>query len=343
MTNNPLVSIVVPVCNAEKYLSQCIESLLNQTYNNIEIICVNDGSDDGSQSMLIKYAVQDMRLKLINISNAGVSNARNVGLSHVSGSLVMFVDAYDWIDGNCIEVLVNFMDMHGCDIVMFPYVSERPHASLKRELFDGEKVFVGDECNRLARLIIGPIDDQITSPTRLDSYGTIWGKLYDKKNLKDVEFVDLSLIGTAEDSLYNMFVFKRAQVIGYCPDILYHYRRNINFSLTRTWIPQFKEKRKYMYHIISDSFISEDEKKALTSRIAIDTLGLLINAYDSPSPNQEIKELLNDEFYHKSLLMLNISRFPIHWKLFYYVAKNRYIMMSKLLLGVIKYIRYRLL
>lgn len=341
MSTDPLVSIIVPVFNVERFVSQCIESILGQTYKNIELICVNDGSDDGSQQILQMIAARDERLKLINIDNAGVSNARNVGLSHVSGPMVMFVDADDWIDDNCVETLVNYFILHNCKIVMFPYIRERPHTSLKSELFEGEKVFVNEECRGLARLVIGPIDDEIKSPTKLDSYGTIWGKLYDRNILKNVEFVDLSLIGSAEDSLFNMFVFKRAQVIGYCPDVYYHYRRNNKSSLTESWIPQFKEKRKYMYRMISENFQSQEERRALTNRIAIDVMGLLIKAYDSPSPDQEITELLNDEFYHSALKKLDLSSFPIHWKLFYFAARNRCVRITKVLLKAIKLIRYR--
>ena len=339
MTETPLVSIVVPVYNSEKYLQQCINSLLAQTYESIEVICVNDGSTDGSLLILEKYAELDSRLKIVNISNSGVSNARNVGLRYVSGSMVMFVDSDDWINRDCVGLLVKFSLMNACDVVMFPYMSERSNSSLKRELFDDEKLFIGEDCRKLARLIIGPIKEEITSPTRLDSYGTIWGKLYNSYLLDGIEFVDLSQIGSAEDSLYNMFVFKRANVVGYFPHTFYHYRRNNQYSLTGKEVPQFKEKRKYMYSIISDSFRSEDEQEALASRIAIDVLGLLIKAFNSASPNREINNLLNDIYYHTALQRLNITLFPLHWKFFYFVATNRCVWLTKIMLWSIEFIR----
>ena len=341
MTESPLVSIVVPVYNSEKYLQQCLSSLLSQTYESIEVICVNDGSTDGSLLILEKYAELDLRLKIINISNAGVSNARNVGLRNVSGSKIMFVDSDDWIDHDCVELLVKFSLTNACDVVMFPYMSERTNSSLKRELFDDKKLFIGEDCRRLARLIIGPIKEEITTPTRLDSYGTIWGKLYNAQLLDGIEFVDLSQIGSAEDSLYNMFVFKRADVVGYFPLTFYHYRRSNQYSLTGKEVPQFKEKRKYMYSIISDNFRSEEEQEALANRIAIDVLGLLIKAFNSASPNFEINNLLNDIYYHTALQRLNTTHFPLHWKLFYFVATNRCVWLTKIMLWCIGFIRYR--
>lgn len=341
MNNSPLVSIVIPIYNAESYLSQCLESVFNQTYKNIEVICVNDGSTDGCLDVLKKYASHNDNLKIIDIENSGVSNARNVALKYLAGSMVMFVDADDWIDINCVEILVNFMIKHECDVVMFPYLRERGKSSLKCDLFDKQIVFQGDDCRQLARLMIGPIKDEITSPAKLNSYATVWGKLYRKEVLDGIYFIDLSVIGSAEDSLFNMFVFKRAKVVGYCPDLYYHYRRNNNSSLTENSIVELKEKRKVMYGIIADNFRSSEENEALTNRIAIDVLSLLINAHISKTPHEGIRDVLNDDYYHSALEKLNFSKFQLHWRIFYSAARNKRQWLIEVLLNVINFIRHQ--
>ncbi|MDO4701649.1 MAG: glycosyltransferase [Erysipelotrichaceae bacterium] len=98
-----LVSIVIPIYNSEVYLEKCLDSLIQQTYQQIEIICVNDGSTDGSLDCLNKYGIKDKRLKIITIENAGQGNARNVGMLHASGEYLMFVDSDDYVDKDYVE------------------------------------------------------------------------------------------------------------------------------------------------------------------------------------------------------------------------------------------------
>lgn len=98
-----LVSIIIPVYNAKIYLKKCLNSLINQTYRNIEILLIDDGSSDESLSVCQRYAEIDSRVKVVHKKNGGVSSARNLGLKHVSGKYVCFVDADDWMTQNAIE------------------------------------------------------------------------------------------------------------------------------------------------------------------------------------------------------------------------------------------------
>ena len=103
----PKVSIIVPVYNVEKYLSKCLDSIVNQTLKDIEIICINDGSVDNSQSVLEAYAKKDTRIKVINQENLGLSCARNKGIDIAQGEYIGFVDSDDWIDLEFYEELYN--------------------------------------------------------------------------------------------------------------------------------------------------------------------------------------------------------------------------------------------
>lgn len=334
-----LVSIVVPVYNAEQYLCKCLDSILSQTYKTIEIICVNDGSEDSSLSILQGYHEKDQRIHLINIPNGGVSNARNVALQYSNGSMILFVDSDDWIDIDCVERLVHFSQVNSCDIVMFPYIRERKGTSLKRDLFKDSMVLKGDECKRLARRMIGPIGDEISSPVNLDSYGTVWGKLYHRSIVEGLEFEDLSIIGTAEDSLFNMFAFKRAKVVGYCNDIKYHYRRNNELSLTGGSIPGIKEKWHTAYGIIEANFQEDEEKLALSNRIALGALGLLIYAYKSNEPYKQIRSVLADEILQDSLKGFQTQYMSIVWKFFYFLVKHKMVLVLIVILSIIQFIR----
>lgn len=111
------ISIIVPVYNVQKYLDKCIQSIINQTYKNIEIILVNDGSTDNSGVICEKYADIDSRIIYINKQNGGLSSARNAGLDVCSGDYIGFVDSDDYIDSSMYEKMLSFMISEGCDIV----------------------------------------------------------------------------------------------------------------------------------------------------------------------------------------------------------------------------------
>ena len=114
-----LVSVIVPVYNVENYVSKCLESLINQTYNDIEIICVNDGSTDGSLGVLNAYSIRDNRVLAYTKENGGLSDARNYGLSKAHGKYVLFVDSDDYIDLTTVEKCIDKINLDDSEIVVF--------------------------------------------------------------------------------------------------------------------------------------------------------------------------------------------------------------------------------
>lgn len=105
-----LFSIIIPVYNVEKYLLDCLDSVLNQTYSDWEAICVNDGSTDGSAAILAEYAEKDKRFKIVSRTNGGLSTARNAGLNVAMGDYILFLDSDDWLELNALEVLSTNLD-----------------------------------------------------------------------------------------------------------------------------------------------------------------------------------------------------------------------------------------
>lgn len=115
------VSIIIPVYNVEKYLKRCLDSIIRQTYKNLEIICVNDGSPDSSLEILRKYEKQDSRIKIVDKENGGVSSARNSGIRAMTGEYVIFVDADDWLEKDAVEKLYQIAKKETVDIVRGTY------------------------------------------------------------------------------------------------------------------------------------------------------------------------------------------------------------------------------
>lgn len=117
----PAISVIMPVYNVEKYLPRCIDSVLNQTFHDWELICVNDGSPDGSAAILSEYANRDPRIKIVTKKNGGLSDARNAGMAVATGDYILYVDSDDFIHPQTMEIAYHFAVRDGSDIVSFTY------------------------------------------------------------------------------------------------------------------------------------------------------------------------------------------------------------------------------
>lgn len=118
---NELISVIVPIYNTSKYLSKCIDSIINQTYKNLEIILVNDGSTDNSLDICNKYKLIDSRIIIINKDNGGLSSAKNIGLDNHKGRYIAFIDSDDYVDNNFIGELYNNLISTNSDISLCNY------------------------------------------------------------------------------------------------------------------------------------------------------------------------------------------------------------------------------
>ena len=147
------ISVIVPIYNTERYLSECIDSIIRQTYRNLEIILVDDGSTDKSFTICNNYAMLDERIQVVHQANQGVSAARNNGLSRASGDLISFVDSDDTLDDDMYELLVRVIEEYNADIVHCGYkhiVGEEV-----RLVHDTRKIIMQDNTEALRCLVGG--------------------------------------------------------------------------------------------------------------------------------------------------------------------------------------------
>lgn len=215
------VSVIVPVYNVEAYLAECLDSIVAQTIKDIEIICVNDGSTDGSAEILATYAAKDKRIRVITQKNHGLSAARNVGMNYATGDYVYFIDSDDTIELHALEVLGKHIKCTHADIVVFG----------------------------MDDLIAAPSDgwfDQVSSPKNVwytpfvpyallyeqGAYPFVWRNIYRRKMLLDNKLEFESNLRYGEDIVYQFCVFPYANRILFISDKLYHYRRLRKDSLT---------------------------------------------------------------------------------------------------------------
>lgn len=196
-----MVSIIVPIYNTEKYLSKCLESICNQTYSDIEVIMINDGSTDESKNVANNYVEKDGRFHLYSQDNAGVSAARNMGLERTKGEYVLFVDSDDWIEPQMIEKLVHNLNEYNADISCCQY----DHG----EFFTGVTTEVWNRECALQKFLV---HKQIN--------GSLVNKLLKKELIKNKK-LDVS-IKYGEDALFLWKNLLDINTMVISPEILYH-------------------------------------------------------------------------------------------------------------------------
>lgn len=327
MGQMPKVSIIVPVYNVAPYLRQCMDSIINQTYRNIEIICIDDGSTDESGKILDEYAKSDDRINAMHTNNVGVASARNTGLSLASGEYLLFVDGDDWIDTATCQKAVSSISTESVDVVMWPYIREFSDHSDPKIIFRGQKLFDETECRKLQRRMIGLSNEELAHPENADALSTVWGKLYRREIIEQnhLRFVNLSRIGTYEDGLFNLCYFAHVKSAVYIPDYLSHYRKNTGMTskyrsqLASQWKNLFSDMRVYIETNGNDS----DFKKALDNRISLSIIGLGLNALALPNRKAlpEIRKFLSDQEYRAAIKTLPMRYFPPHWRVFFACCK----------------------
>ena len=346
MNNDGKISIIIPAYNIEKFIGQCLESLINQTYKNIEIIVVNDGSKDNTLQVIKEYADKDSRIKIINQENQGLSESRNNALELVNSEYVMFVDGDDWINVKACEDCVKEMEKEKADLVWFAYIREYENKSISKGAFDEEKIiFENKEVKeKLQRRIYGPYANELAHPEKLDSLSPVWGKLYKTEILKNHKFKSFKEIGaTCEDVFFNPEVLENVKKVVYINKNHYHYRKFNPNSITKSVEPGMFEKWKKAYsllnNIIEEKGYDDTYKIALKNRFAINLIAIGIRITNGGNKFKEkysmIKNILNDEVYCEAIKDLDISYMPIHWKTFFWNAKKKCTLMVYLLLSVI--------
>lgn len=205
---NRKVSIIVPIYNAENHLRLCLDSIFNQTYKNIEIILVNDGSTDDSENIMKEYKEKNPDMvNIITKSNTGVSDTRNLGLECVTGYYTMFSDNDDYMEPNYIETYVN-ADINNYDIIIGGYI---------RESYEGKVIFKRKLVNK-----------EISPYIQLAS----WGKLYKTSYIRENEFKFLKT-AIADDFYFNIFAYNNTEKIKIIDNMGYHWMYNAN-SLSNT-------------------------------------------------------------------------------------------------------------
>ncbi len=208
--NSPKLSVIIPVYNVESYVDECMESVVRQSYKNLEIICVNDGSTDKSRLIIEEYAKKDGRVKVINQNNFGVSEARNNGIDHASGEYITFVDPDDLLELNAYETAMRYLEREEIDILVWGY-----------NVFPSYDTWYEKAGNVSGKLYNS---DSINAYFSEKSSTVVWNKIYRSDLIKNHSMHFEKGLRYCEDVCFNLLVFPRAKKIKFISDKLYNYR-----------------------------------------------------------------------------------------------------------------------
>ena len=211
--NNELISIIVPIYNTEAYLEKCINSIINQTYKDLEIILVNDGSPDNSLKICEKYANIDKRIKIIDKENGGLSSARNAGLEIATGKYIGFVDSDDYIENDMFETLYSLIKSEEADISMVSYKEYRNNL-VTRITGEDNKIITFNKLEALKKLLIN---------IEIENY--VWNKLFKSELFKEIRFPDGE---NYEDIVTTIKLFGKANKLIYKKTPKYNYIKRNN-------------------------------------------------------------------------------------------------------------------
>ena len=213
------ISVIIPVYNTEKYLEQCLSSIISQTYKNLEIICVNDGSVDNSLDILEKFKLLDDRITVITQDNQGQSAARNKGLELATGDWITFVDSDDWVSVDCYEEFSKAADSKDFEIFMFNGASFKENENNPKDVALSDFFFIEDWNKKSGELCTFK-DCKNPFEGNLSVYNKIYRRSFiENLNLK---FEKFSLM---EDELYWIEAFLGAKAVYLCDKIMYFYRQ----------------------------------------------------------------------------------------------------------------------
>ena len=253
------ISIVVAVYNAEKTLKKCVDSLLNQTYNNIEIILVNDCSKDNSLDICNEYSKANDNVKVIsNERNSGVSNTRNNGIDNSTGEYICFVDSDDYVESNYIEVLYYYYQKYNTvPICGFVYHDEYNHAKPVKYSWSGDEglVSLGEAFKLKSELYLT----------------ALWNKLFDRRLIidKNIKF-DIN-ISVGEDLRFSVEYFDKNNIseVSVLKSPLYHYMKLSDNSLMSNFVDNF-DREKYSLDLIRSLAIKYNKSVDVEYKKAIE-------------------------------------------------------------------------
>lgn len=296
------ISIIVPIYNVEKYLTRCIESLIAQTYTQLEIILVNDGSKDNSLKICQEYAARDNRIIVIDKENEGVAIARNTGIDRAKGEYVAFIDPDDWVEPEMYGSLLNHIKKWQTPICLCNFYKDTKRRS-QPKLFEFEdEILKGEEIQEQL------INNMIGMPDLLPKYvyvmGSVWRGLYSRTFLNENDLRFVPKLTIMEDLVFMVQVLLKCHKVAIDQGVWYHYVQHASSTL-HSYNGQLWEDQLVVYELLEESMAKAKLEEKMRNRLDIRYIGMVLTAIKNETYNRKegdfkdtisnIKGIFNDQ------------------------------------------------
>lgn len=342
--HSPYISFIVPVYNASRTLEHCIKSLLTQTYDNFEIVLVDDGSVDGSSKICDDFAQKENRVVVYHQENAGVSAARNKGLEFACGKYVTFVDADDWIDSNVCETFVKACEKQDYDLFCFSAIYSSQKKDVLSFLLPGDvELFSQKQKEELLCKMMTPWTPWYSFNCNTRFAGSVWAKFYRAEVIKnsDIQFSLETIV--SEDVLFNVLSFDFFDKIGYSTKAFYHYRVQDDSAQNR-----YRPNSMKYFGFVIDQIQQwlEEKRKDLNVKNCANTLfvhylfgALKEDYFHKNNPNKtfassELNEVLSQEKYKSVLENVKSEYFTLSERILVRLLRHKMVRCIKLLMKI---------
>ena len=330
MTKN-MISIIVPIYNTNKeYLTKCLNSIINQTYPKIEILLIDDGSDEWCKNCYEEISQKDNRIKCIVQENQGVSNARNNGIKNANGDWIMFVDADDWLELDCCQKIMDRVEANpNLEILIGKVILNKKETEQKIfNAYDNDKIITTK--NDKEELLISILDDNKSKYNYVES---VWAKLFKREYLikNNIFFKEKLRIG--EDCLFTYEAYNKASTIYYLNDFIYHYRINEN-SVSNSFNKYIIENYNLLFNAFLKLFSQEDitylkeEYMSFGCKQMVRFVKKYYGNCNNPKSYSELKlefyKLIHSYPYNEFLEQVNLKLFPLKKRMILMLAKRNY-------------------
>lgn len=308
-----MISVIVPVYNVEKFLRKCLDSIMDQSYKNFEVICIDDGATDGSLDILNEYIEKDSRFKLFRQSNKGLSGARNTGLKYAKGDYIYFLDSDDYIHPDVLKITHYYITKYNLDFVSFKYkVTDNDNSEYEDySNFKNSKVEVIDSA----------LKSYLTQSVKM--HPNVWSKLYTRESIGQLTFQEGVKF---EDLIFTpMYLSKNVKGIK-IPFSLCYYRHNpnsiINSEFTASEAKDYLRVFEYIHSYFKDTKYYDVIKKTILPKV----IKTIIKKTNKSKNKNDLIRIISPKiifFYKMGMFSLRGLTFSQQIKLFSLIYKSR--------------------
>uniref|UniRef100_UPI004048037B glycosyltransferase family 2 protein n=1 Tax=Algoriphagus sp. TaxID=1872435 RepID=UPI004048037B len=293
LKNIPRISVIVPIYNVASFLSKCIESILEQSFADFELILVNDGSPDSSHDICLSYQEKDKRITIINKPNGGLLSARKAGLESARADFISFVDGDDWVDIDFLASMYRIVELHNVDLVISGFIRAFEGRNEKIEPFYKQGIY---RENRFTELLNNMLNTSTFFQHGVSTY--VWNKLFKREILKKILFLVPNEITMGEDAAITYSYLPHCSSIGITNSCNYFYRQRVNSMVKSIQSSELeRDHLTNLIHYLNGAILKKLEKTKLRRDLlyylysqALVRFGGLISVEDIYIPFQGLKK-----------------------------------------------------